>query len=56
MAEKFGADYYASNLPPGKQSTKGMGRTAPNEGEYIGDAWVPNGVGVSTGVNHVHMI
>ena len=53
MTEKFGADYYASNLPPGKSSTKGMGRTAPNEGEYIGDCWVPNGVGVPTGVNHV---
>ena len=55
MVEKFGADYYASNLPPGKHSTKGMGRTAPNEGQNIGDAWVPNGVGVPTGVNHVDM-
>lgn len=30
MNEKFTADYYANLLPPGKQSTKGMGRTAPN--------------------------
>lgn len=56
MNEKFSADYYASNLPPGKNSTKGMGRTAPNEGEYLGDVWVPNGVGVPTGVNHVIII
>lgn len=30
MNEKFIADYYAANLPPGKHSTKGVGRTAPN--------------------------
>ncbi len=53
MSEKFGADYYASNLPPGKSSTKGLGRTAPNQGQYFGDVWVPNGVGTPTGVNHV---
>ena len=35
MNEKFAADYYASNLPPGKESTKGVGRTAPSDGEYI---------------------
>jgi poly [ADP-ribose] polymerase len=30
MNEKIHADYYAGNLPPGKSSTKGVGRTAPN--------------------------
>lgn len=30
MSEKLYADYYASNLPDGKHSTKGVGRTAPN--------------------------
>lgn len=30
MNEKYHADYYAGNLPPGKHSTKGVGRTAPN--------------------------
>lgn len=30
MSQKFAADYYASNLPPGKNSTKGLGRTAPS--------------------------
>lgn len=30
MNEKFNADYYASNLPAGKHSTKGVGRTTPN--------------------------
>lgn len=30
MNEKLNADYYASNLPPGKLSTKGLGRNAPN--------------------------
>lgn len=32
---KFQSDYYASNLPPGKQSTKGVGKTAPNPANYI---------------------
>jgi poly [ADP-ribose] polymerase len=30
MNEKLHADYYASNLPAGKLSTKGLGRNAPN--------------------------
>ena len=42
MNEKFAADYYAGNLPPGKQSTKGVGRTAPSDGEYIEGVWAPN--------------
>lgn len=29
------ADYNASNLPEGKQSTKGCGKTAPPESSYI---------------------
>jgi poly [ADP-ribose] polymerase len=33
--DKYAADYYASNLPPGMQSTKGVGRTAPKSGELI---------------------
>lgn len=40
--EKFAADYYASNLPMGKHSTKGVGRTAPFGGEIIEGAWAPN--------------
>jgi hypothetical protein len=30
MNEKEHADYYASNLPPGKSSTKGMGKIVPD--------------------------
>ena len=30
--DKFAADYYASNLPPGKDSTRGVGRTGPTGG------------------------
>lgn len=56
MCEKFGADYYASNLPPGKSSTKGMGRTAPMEGNFVDDVWVPTGVGKPTGINHVQYV
>ncbi|EGR33273.1 hypothetical protein IMG5_057380 [Ichthyophthirius multifiliis] len=33
--DKLQADYYASNLPPGKHSTRGLGKTAPLEGSYI---------------------
>jgi poly [ADP-ribose] polymerase len=35
MNEKFHADYYASNLPPDKHSTKGIGRTAPHESNFV---------------------
>lgn len=41
--EKFYADYYANLLPPGKMSTKGCGRTAPNGGKNLGDVFVPCG-------------
>jgi poly [ADP-ribose] polymerase len=39
--EKYQADYYASNLPPNMNSTKGVGRTAPHKGETIEGAWAP---------------
>lgn len=32
MNEKLYADYYANLLPDGKNSTKGVGKTAPKEG------------------------
>lgn len=35
MNEKLSADYYASNLPPGKFSTKGVGKTAPSPNNYV---------------------
>ncbi len=43
--EKFYADSYANLLPDNKHSTKGCGKTAPVEGENIGDVFVPNGIG-----------
>jgi hypothetical protein len=33
--DKYNADYYASNLPPGKHSTRGLGRNAPPEASYV---------------------
>lgn len=30
MNEKIHADYYAANLPPGKMSTKGVGKIQPD--------------------------
>ena len=45
MNEKFYADYYANLLPAGKSSTKGVGKTAPEDKEMIGDIIVPNGEG-----------
>ena len=33
--DKFAADYNASELPPGKHSTRGVGKTAPKEDSYI---------------------
>ncbi len=35
MNEKHHADNYAGNLPPGKSSTKGVGRTAPNPANAV---------------------
>ena len=34
MNEKYSSDYYAANLPPGKSSTKGVGKTAPPKENY----------------------
>lgn len=51
MNEKFNADYYASNLPPGKHSTKGMGKTAPNPDNAVkleDGVIVPMGPGENT--------
>ena len=55
MNEKFGADYYANLLPPGKHSTKGVGRTAPGSGVFVDDGkiYIPSGVGVDQKVAHV---
>ena len=48
MNQKFSADYYAANLPDGKHSTKGVGRTAPKEENYtsLDGAIVPMGPGL----------
>jgi poly [ADP-ribose] polymerase len=46
--EKLHADYHAANLPPGKHSTKGCGRTAPSANgtkTVDGDVAVPMGKG-----------
>lgn len=51
--EKRVADCNAANLPQGKNSTKGLGRTAPPENSYIDleGCKVPIGEGVQTDVN-----
>jgi hypothetical protein len=56
MNEKFYADYYASNLPPGKMSTKGMGKTEPESFEMVGDVKVPNGLGKPTNIPTVIVV
>ena len=51
MNEKIHADYYAGNLPPGKHSTKGMGRNGPDpaNAEKLEDGVVvPMGPGEQT--------
>jgi poly [ADP-ribose] polymerase len=35
MNEKYAADYNASQLPPGKLSTKGLGRWAPDPSKWV---------------------
>lgn len=49
--ELFDADYEANNLPSGKHSTKGLGRTGPNPKNAItlDGMTVPMGPGVATG-------
>lgn len=54
VSEKYQADYYSNMLPDGKHSTKGCGRTAPKDGEMLGDVLVPCGVGASTNIANVH--
>jgi poly [ADP-ribose] polymerase len=49
-------DYYANLLPEGKKSTKGCGKTAPKEGEMLGDVLVPCGEGAATGIMSVLII
>ncbi|KAM6918660.1 poly [ADP-ribose] polymerase 2 [Xenentodon cancila] len=50
--ELLEADYEASNLPEGKHSTKGLGRTGPDPKNAVAldGATVPMGPGVQTGV------
>lgn len=43
MNDKFTADYTAQNLPPGKHSTRGVGKFAPKSGETLDGVFVPNG-------------
>uniref|UniRef100_A0A8C6SV72 Poly [ADP-ribose] polymerase n=1 Tax=Neogobius melanostomus TaxID=47308 RepID=A0A8C6SV72_9GOBI len=49
--ELLDADYEANNLPPGKHSTKGLGRTGPDPKNSVtlDGMTVPMGPGVSTG-------
>lgn len=55
MNEKFAADYYAANLPNGKLSTKGVGKTAPSASSYVKyeDTTIPIGKGEASGVQQV---
>jgi poly [ADP-ribose] polymerase len=53
MNEKLYADYYANILPPGKMSTKGVGKFQPDSFEMINDIKVPNGKGHVTEVSNV---
>jgi hypothetical protein len=46
MNELLDADYRANELPPGKMSTKGIGKTAPDPAQ---DVMLPNGVKVPLG-------
>lgn len=46
--DKYYADYYSQNLPPGKLSTRGRGKCAPHESSHVklyGDVVVPLGEG-----------
>jgi hypothetical protein len=51
--EKFYADYYANLLPPGKHSTKGCGRTAPESGKLLDGVFVPCGKGAPVSIANV---
>jgi len=56
--DKFKADYYANELPEGKQSTRGVGKTAPSkEGYFTFDGMtVPSGKGVPSGVDRTDLL
>jgi poly [ADP-ribose] polymerase len=55
MNEKYHADYYANLLPPGKHSTKGLGKAEPISGKYIDDGkvYVPCGKCAPTNIPNV---
>ena len=58
MNEKLHADIHAENLPPGKNSTKGIGRTAPdpkNEVKTKDGVIIPMGPGKPTGIPGAHL-
>ena len=49
MNKLYYADYYASNLPPNKLSTKGCGRTSPDSSTHVtldNGCIVPSGKGI----------
>ncbi|XP_077581070.1 poly [ADP-ribose] polymerase 2 [Stigmatopora nigra] len=48
--ELLNADYHANNLPEGKHSTKGIGRTGPNPENFVtlNDMTIPMGPAVKT--------
>lgn len=50
--EKLESDYNADNLPKGKHSTKGLGKTAPDLSSYIkhDNYYIPIGKAVSTNI------
>lgn len=57
--EKFYSDYYANQLPQGKHSTWGRGRTMPSQSENIPfpgmpEVKVPIGKGAPSGVLNVN--
>ena len=43
MNDKYGADYNAHNLPEGYNSTRGLGKIAPQGGNHLKDVLIPNG-------------
>jgi poly [ADP-ribose] polymerase len=51
--EKYYADYYANLLPPGKLSTKGVGKSAPGGGKTLEDVFVPCGLPTNTNIANV---
>ena len=56
--EKTGSEYI-SKLPPGKHSTKGLGRTAPDPSMYKTTdtgAIIPLGKGTSSTVQHTSLL